>query len=155
MPENQEVSVRTVNESDGRIDGLVATIAAASAIVLVGMIADLPVLIFCMAPVLVGLFMYLSSHKDGATSKKVTWVIIAYTIVLLILFALMYFWQNGPGTFGGLPVSMGILLYVAWPFSAVSAGLLYAWVYRTWLSHDIEPEVVRTLPRKGADEDDD
>ena len=131
MPE-----VRTINEDDGRVDGLVACIAVASAIVLVGMLADLPALIFCVTPVLVGLFMYLSSHKDGVTSKKVTLVITAYTIVLLVLFALMYIFQNGVGTFGGLPISMGILLYVAWPFSAVSAGLLYAWVYRTWLSHD-------------------
>lgn len=127
---------RTINENDGRVDGLVACIAAAAAIVLVGMLADLPALIFCVAPVLVGLFMYLSSHKNGETSKKVTLVITAYTIVLLVLFALMYIAQSSDSTFGGLPVSMGILLYVAWPFSAVSAGVLYAWVYRTWLSHD-------------------
>ncbi|SMY01090.1 hypothetical protein [Brevibacterium aurantiacum] len=138
MPENHEAPVRTVSERDGRIDGLVACIAIASAVVLVGMLVDIPGLIFCMVPVLVGLFMYLSSHKNGETSKKVTWVIISYTFVMLVLFALMYFGQSGSGTFGGLPISMGILLYIAWPFSAISAGLLYAWVYRTWLSRNVD-----------------
>ena len=138
MPENHEAPVRTVSEHDGRVDGLVACIAIASAVVLVGMLVDIPGLIFCILPVLVGLFMYLSSHKNGATSKKVTWVIIAYTIVMVVMFALMYFGQSSSRTFGSLPVSMGILLYIAWPFSAISAGLLYAWVYRTWLSRDVE-----------------
>lgn len=138
MPENHEAPVSTISARDGRVDGLVTCIAAASAIVLLGMLADLPGLIFCMAPVLVGLFMYLSSHKNGATSKKVTWVITAYTVVLLALFALMYFGQTGSSTLGGLPLSMGVLLYIAWPFSAISAGLLYAWVYKTWLSRGNE-----------------
>jgi len=155
MPENHEAPLRVVDEKDGRIDGLVAAIAIASAIVLVGMVVDLPALIFCMAPVLVGLFMYLSSHKNGATSKKVTTVITIYTLVLLVLFALMYGLQDGSGTFGGLPISMGILIYVAWPFSAISAGLLYAWVYRTWLSHDARPRIARTPSMRGDEENDD
>lgn len=155
MPENHEAPLRAVDENDGRIDGLVASIAIASAVVLVGMVVDLPALIFCMAPVLVGLFMYLSSHKDGATSKKVTTVITVYTLVLLVLFVLMYGLQDGSGTFGGLPISMGILIYIAWPFSAISAGLLYAWVYRTWLSRDVRPRIARTSPMKSDGENDD
>lgn len=128
--------------SDGRVDGPVALIAVASTVILIGMLANIPLLIFCIAPVIIGLLLFLSITKRGKAPVKITIAIAIYTIVLVVLFAVMFFGQASSHTFGGLPFSTAVLLYIAWPFTSISAGLLYSWVYVSWLSpeHDLVDE---------------
>ena len=36
---------------------------------------------------------------------------------------------SGDATLWGLPMSMGVIVYFIWPYTAIGAGLLYAFVF--------------------------
>ncbi|WP_084500167.1 sodium:solute symporter family protein [Brevibacterium album] len=126
----------TVSQSAGGIAAagrtvgrLVGALSLICAVMLVGMLADLPALIIYPTPVLVGVIMLLGCAGDPGVLRAVRVPLLAYTGVLFVLMTAMAATRHSEAVFGGMPVATGILLYVIWPFTTVTAGLLYAWVH--------------------------
>lgn len=115
---------------------LVLAATGVSVLMLLGMVFDVWWLIFYPIPVLIMIFMLLGSTNRAGSFRGVMPGILAYCAVLLLLFVPMGFLQNADLRLFGLQISMGLMLYVVWPFTVLTSGALYAWVYTTWLARD-------------------
>lgn len=120
------------------ITGAVMAVTVLAAVMLIGMVADLPDLIIYPVPILVGTLMLLGCASPTGLHRGVLAPIAGYTVVLLVVMSVMAATRHSTALFGGLPVATGILVYILWPFTVFTAGALYAWVYRVALSKDAE-----------------
>jgi sodium/proline symporter len=120
------------------ITGAVTAVTVLAAVMLIGMVADLPDLIIYPVPILVGTLMLLGCASPTGLHRGVLAPIAGYTVVLLVVMTLMAATRHSTALLGGLPVATGILVYILWPFTVLTAGALYAWVYRVALSKDTE-----------------
>ncbi|GAA2094959.1 sodium:solute symporter family protein [Brevibacterium salitolerans] len=130
VPQSENPEEENAHRAVGILVGAVTSI---SAIMLAGMLFDLPDLIIYPTPLMVGLVMMLGCLGSGASLSAVRVPLLGYTAVLLILMTAMAATRDSSVLFGGLPLATGILVYVLWPFSTLSAGLLYAWIYSSVL----------------------
>lgn len=127
-------------EHDRRINVLVLAVGGIAAAMLVGMLFNIPALILYTTPLLIFVFMLLGGINRRGSYRGVLGPIIGYAIVLGIIIVLMGVLQSSDIMWFGLPISTGILVYVLWPFATISSGLMYAWVYHSWLSRDVTDE---------------
>lgn len=120
------------------VDLVVGCVTVLAAIMLCGMLFNVPPLILYPVPVVVGLIMFLGSHTRHGASTAVTTGIGIYTAALLVMFIVMGTTRHSLETFGGLPIATGVLVYIVWPATAISSGLFYAWIYSHWIAGDEE-----------------
>lgn len=125
------------NSHDRRINSLVLTVGGIAAAMLIGMLFNLPDLIYYTTPLLIFVFMLIGGINRQGSFKGVLGGILGYAIILGIIIVLMGALQSSDIMWFGLPISSGILIYVLWPFATISSGLMYAWVYHSWLSRDV------------------
>lgn len=133
MPETQQADPRPLNHS---ADRLVLAVTGIATLMLLGMVFNLWWLIFYPIPALILVFMLLGGTNRAGSYRGVRTGIAAYCAVLLLLFVPMGALQNADMQMFGLQFSMGLMLYVVWPFTVLTSGLLYAWVYSSWLGRD-------------------
>lgn len=120
--------------SDRRMDLTIGAIAACMLLMLIGMLFDVPGLIFYPVPVLFTIFLLLGGINLEGQLRKVVPGLVAYAVIFGSLFVLMVALRDDPTLILGLPISSAILVYIIWPFTTLTSGALYAWVYQTWLS---------------------
>ncbi|MBB3663006.1 MULTISPECIES: hypothetical protein [Prauserella salsuginis group] len=122
-----------------RTDALVAAIFVVVTGVTVGVVFDVWHLVYYAIPSLVTVFMLMGSlnrrdeWKPGATAR-----IVSFGAVLTMLFVVSNATLHSSGVIGGLPASTAVFVYVIWPLTSVVGPLLFAWVYHTWLRHDVD-----------------
>ena len=133
MSDIQQADPRLIHRS---ADQLVIAVSAIAALMLAGMLFDLWWLIFYPIPALILVFMLLGGTNRSGSFRGVRSGITAYCAVLLALFVPMGALQGADLQMFGLQFSMGLMLYVVWPFTVLTSGLLYAWVYSSWLRRD-------------------
>lgn len=120
--------------SERRMNQAIAVIAICMLSMLVGMLFDVPGLIFYPVPALFLIFLLMGGVNLEGRLGKVLPGLIAYAVIFGGLFIAMGILQNDTTLVFGLPVSTAILVYLIWPFTTLTSGALYAWVYQTWLS---------------------
>lgn len=130
------------------ITGAVASVTILAAVMLIGMVADLPDLIVYPVPLMVGTLMLLGCASPTGLHPRVLAPIGGYTVCLLVVMSVMSATRHSTELFGGLPIATGILVYVLWPFTALTAGGLYAWIYRAALRSDTDS--VSTTTEQGV-----
>ncbi|WP_432479494.1 hypothetical protein [Nocardioides sp. GXQ0305] len=122
-----------------RMDKLVAVVAGASAVAVVGMFFDRWTLVYYAVPVLTTVLLLM-----GALDRRDQWSrqglvgVSAFGALLVVLFVASHLTLDREGSFGGLPTATAIFVYLIWPVTSVVAPLLYAVVYQTWLRRDLE-----------------
>ncbi|PXY27793.1 hypothetical protein [Prauserella muralis] len=122
-----------------RVDRLVLLCFVATAVAVVGMVFDYWQLVYYAIPVLTALFLFMAAlDRRDAWSTPVLAGVAAFGGVLLALFVAGNVLLHTDGWIGGLPAATAVFLYAVWPVTTVAAPLLYAWVYHTWLRHDVE-----------------
>ncbi|HJC60505.1 MAG TPA: hypothetical protein H9755_09290, partial [Candidatus Dietzia intestinigallinarum] len=87
-------------------------------------------LVFLTIPLFAVVMMLKGSlRSDGTWERQSTIGIIGYCAVLAGLVAWSILSDGSDTTLWGIPMSMGVLVYFIWPYTAVVAGLLYAFVF--------------------------
>lgn len=120
--------------SDRRMNQIIGAIALCMVLMLIGMLFDIPALIFYPVPVLFLIFLLLGGINLEGQLRKVVPGLIVYAGVFGGLFIAMVALRDDATLVLGLPVSTAILVYLIWPFTTLTSGVLYAWVYQTWLA---------------------
>lgn len=124
---------------DHRRAGLmIHAFAAVSAVALVGMLTDTWQIVFLSIPAF-GLVMMLqgSLRRDGTWDRVSTMAIGGYIAILAVLVIWSVLSASGDATLWGLPMSMGVIVYLIWPYTAAVAGFLYAFVFDRTLKDDL------------------
>lgn len=127
-------STSDFRNSNRRMDQSIAGIAVCMLLMLTGMLFDIPGLIFYPAPVLFMIFLLMGGLNLEGEIKKVLPGLVAYALIFGGMFVVMGLLRDDPSIVFGLPISSAILIYLIWPFTVLTSGALYAWVYQTWLS---------------------
>ena len=113
-----------------RADMLIHAFAAVSALALVGMLIDVWQLVFLTIPLFAVVMMLKGSlRSDGTWERQSTIGIIGYCVVLAGLVVWSILSDGSDTTLWGIPMSMAVIVYFIWPYTAVVAGLLYAFVF--------------------------
>ncbi|MDV8001463.1 hypothetical protein [Rhodococcus sp. IEGM 1408] len=113
-----------------RAGTLVHAFAAVSAFALIGMLADIWQMVFLAVPLFAVVMMMLGSLRaNGSWDRVSTLAIGAYCGGLGVLVLWSILTASGDSELWGLPMSMGVIFYLIWPYTAVGAGLLYAFVF--------------------------
>lgn len=103
---------------------------AVAAFALLGMFTDTWQMVFIAVPLFAVIMMLLGSlHSDGSWERVSTIAIVAYCAGLGVLVLWSILTASGDAVLWGLPMSMGVIFYLLWPYTAVGAGLLYALVF--------------------------
>lgn len=113
-----------------RADLLIHAFVAISAFALVGMLIDVWQMVFLSVPLFAVVLMLKGSlRSDGTWEKQSTMGILGYCAVLagLVVWSILTF--SSDATLWGIPMSMAVIVYFIWPYTAVGAGLLYAFVF--------------------------
>lgn len=113
-----------------RADLLIHAFAAVSAFALIGMFIDVWQMVFLAVPLFAVVLMLKGSLRaDGTWERRSTTAILAYCAVLAVLVAWSILSNGSDTTLWGIPMSMAVIVYFIWPYTAVVAGLLYAFVF--------------------------
>lgn len=120
--------------SDRRMNLTIAAIAICLVLMLVGMLFDVPGLIFYPVPALFLIFLLMGGINLEGQLRKVVPGLIRYAVIFGGLFIAMVAFRDDATLILGLPISSAILMYLIWPFTTLTSGVLYAWVYQTWLA---------------------
>lgn len=132
--QSKDISFQMNQTSDRRMNQAITVIAISMALMLVGMLFDIPGLIFYPVPVLFLIFLLMGGVNLEGQLKKVLPGLVTYAVIFGGLFIAMVVLQDDTSLVLGLPISTAILVYLIWPFTTLTSGALYAWVYQTWLS---------------------
>lgn len=121
-----------------RAGAMIHAFAAVSAVALIGMLTDTWQLVFLAIPAF-GLVMMLqgSLRRDGTWDRVSTMAIGAYCAVLAVLVIWSVLSASGDARLWGLPMSMGVIVYFIWPYTAAVAGFLYAFVFNRTLEDEL------------------
>ncbi|EFV90341.1 hypothetical protein ACIQCV_11700 [Dietzia maris] len=113
-----------------RAGTLIHVFAGIAAFALIGMLADIWQMVFLAVPLFAVAMMLMGSLRANGTWDRASSIgIVAYCAVLAALVVWSILTASGDATFWGLPMSMGVIVYLIWPYTAVGAGLLYAFVF--------------------------
>lgn len=113
-----------------RADLLIHAFAAISAFALVGMLIDVWQMVFLTVPLFAVVLMLKGSlRSDGTWERQSTIGIVGYCVILAGLVAWSILSYTSDATLWGIPMSMAVIVYFIWPYTAVVAGLLYAFVF--------------------------
>jgi hypothetical protein len=124
-----------------RVDALVGIFFAVTLLSAVGMLLDIWQAVYYSVPLLVAVFMLIGSlNARNEWSAQHLRPVIAYAVLLMALFLGAGLTLESSGTWGGVPISTAIFLYVLWPVTAIGTPLVYAYVYTHWLSREIDTD---------------
>ena len=113
-----------------RAGTLIHVFAGVSAFALIGMLADIWQMVFLAVPLFAVAMMLMGSLRaNGTWDRASSTAIVGYCAVLAVLVVWSILTASGDATLWGLPISMGVIVYFIWPYTAVAAGLLYAFVF--------------------------
>ncbi|PTM90441.1 hypothetical protein [Dietzia psychralcaliphila] len=109
---------------------LIHAFVAVAAFALIGMLTDTWQMVFLAVPLFAVIMMLLGSlHSDGSWERVSTIAIVGYCAGLGVLVLWSILTASGDARLWGMPMSMGVIFYLLWPYTAVGAGLLYALVF--------------------------
>lgn len=121
---------RTPEPDHKRADTLIHAFVAVAAFSLIGMFTDTWQLVFLSVPLFAVVMMLLGSARaDGTWERTSTIAIGVYCAGLAVLVVWSILTASSDATLWSLPMSMGVIVYFIWPYTAVGAGLLYAFVF--------------------------
>ena len=113
-----------------RAGTLIHVFAGIAAFALIGMLADVWQMVFLAVPLFALAMMLMGSLRANGTWDRASSIgIVAYCAVLAVLVVWSILTASGDATLWGLPMSMGVIVYFIWPYTAIAAGLLYAFVF--------------------------
>lgn len=113
-----------------RAGTLIHAFAGVSAFALIGMLTDTWQVVFLAVPLFAVAMMLMGSLRaDGTWDRPSSIAITAYCGGLGVLVLWSILTASGDSMLWGLPTSMGVIVYLIWPYTAVGAGLLYAFVF--------------------------
>ncbi|MBM7231330.1 MULTISPECIES: hypothetical protein [Dietzia] len=113
-----------------RAGTLIHVFAGIAAFALIGMLADVWQMVFLAVPLFAVAMMLMGSLRANGTWDRASSIgIVAYCAVLAVLVVWSILTASGDATLWGLPMSMGVIVYFIWPYTAIGAGLLYAFVF--------------------------
>ena len=113
-----------------RAGTLIHVFAGIAAFALIGMLADVWQMVFLAVPLFAVAMMLMCSLRANGTWDRASSIgIVAYCAVLAVLVVWSILTASGDATLWGLPMSMGVIVYFIWPYTAIGAGLLYAFVF--------------------------
>lgn len=113
-----------------RAGTLIHVFAGIAAFALIGMLADIWQMVFLAIPLFALAMMLMGSLRANGTWDRASSLAIgAYCAGLAVLVVWSILTASGDAVFWGLPMSMGVIVYLIWPYTAVGAGLLYAFVF--------------------------
>ena len=113
-----------------RAGTLIHVVAGIAAFALIGMLADVWQMVFLAVPLFAVAMMLMGSLRANGTWDRASSIgIVAYCAVLAVLVVWSILTASGDATLWGLPMSMGVIVYFIWPYTAIGAGLLYAFVF--------------------------
>ncbi|HHU09042.1 MAG TPA: hypothetical protein GXZ60_03355 [Intrasporangiaceae bacterium] len=127
-----------------RADLLIHAFAAVAAVATIGLLVDVWQIVFLAIPAFALVMMLKGSlRQDGTWDRSSTTAVVAYCAGLsaLVIWSIMTY--GGDGTFWGLPTSMGVIVYLIWPYTAVVAGALYAFVFDRTLKDEVAGAGIR------------
>lgn len=121
-----------------RADSLIHAFAAVAAFAAIGMVTDTWQIVFLSVPLFAVVMMLQGSlRQDGTWDRVSTAAIVIYCAVLGVLVVWSVLAANSDARFWGLPVSMAVIVYLLWPYTAAGAGLLYAFVFTRTLEDEV------------------
>lgn len=121
---------RTPEPDHKRADNLIHAFVAVSAFALIGMFTDTWQMVFLAVPLFAVVMMLLGSARaDGTWERTSTIAIGLYCAGLGVLVLWSILTASSDATLWSLPMPMGVIFYLIWPYTAVGAGLLYAFVF--------------------------
>lgn len=130
MPEPLTDATPAPEPNHKRADVLIHAFAAISAFALVGMFIDVWQMVFLTVPLFAVVLMLKGSlRSDGTWERHSTIGIIGYCAVLAGLVAWTILSYGSDAELWGVPMSMAVIVYFIWPYTAIVAGLLYAFVF--------------------------
>ena len=113
-----------------RAGTLIHVFAGIAAFALIGMLADIWQMVLLAVPLFALAMMLMGSLRANGTWDRASSIgIVAYCAVLAVLVVWSVIAEAGDATLWGLPMSMGVIVYFVWPYTAIGAGLLYAFVF--------------------------
>lgn len=122
-----------------RVDALVGVFFVVTLVASLGMLLDIWQAVYYAVPALVAVFMLIGSlNARNEWSAHHLRPVLGFSVVLLALFLAAGLTLESSATWGGLPVSSAIFLYVMWPVTVVGAPLVYAYVYTGWLGREVD-----------------
>lgn len=113
-----------------RAGQLIHAFAAVSAFALLGILTDTWQVVFLAVPLFALVTMLQGSLRaDGTWDRSSTVAIGAFCggLAVLVLWSILS--AGGDAMLWGMPMSMGVIFYLIWPYTAVVSGLLYAFVF--------------------------
>lgn len=124
--------------NDRRGDMLVHAFAAVAAVAVIGLLADVWQVVFLAIPAFALVMMLTGSlRQDDTWERGSTIAVIAYCAGLAVLVAWSVLTVGSDARFWGLPVSMAVIVYLIWPYTAAVSGLLYAFVFDRTLKEEV------------------
>lgn len=113
-----------------RAGTLIHVFVGVAAFALIGMIFDVWQMVFLAVPLFAVTTMLLGSLRaNGTWDKPSSIAIVAYCAGLAVLVLWSVLSEAGDSTLWGLSMAMGVIVYFVWPYTAIGAGLLYAFVF--------------------------
>lgn len=118
-------------EPDHKKSGaLVHAFVAVAAFALIGMFTDTWQMVFLAIPLFAVVMMLLGSLRANGSWERVSTIAIGvYCAGLGVLVLWSILTASGDAVLWSMPMSMGVIFYLLWPYTAVGAGLLYAFVF--------------------------
>ena len=113
-----------------RANTLINAFVGVAAFALIGMLADIWQMVFLAVPLFAVTMMLMGSLRaNGTWDRASSMAIVGYCSGLAALVVWSILTASGEATLWSLPMSMGVIVYFIWPYTAVGAGLLYAFVF--------------------------
>lgn len=121
-----------------RAGTMVHAFAAVCAVALVGMLTDTWQIVFLSIPVFAVVMMLQGSlRRDGTWDRVSTLAIVGYCSILGLLVIWSVLAAGSDARLWGLPLSMAVIVYMIWPYTAAVSGLLYAFVFDRTIKEEL------------------
>lgn len=136
-------AARTETAGSGEVDyersgRLIHAFAAVAALGLIGMLADSWQIVFLTVPLFAVVMMLQGAMRvDGVWDRASVLAIVAYCAGLAVMVVWAIAVTGSDAELWGLPISMGVIFYFIWPYTAGVAGLLYAFVFDRTLADEV------------------
>lgn len=121
----------TVHTKQKYIDKLVYAFGTVMVLGFIGMMADIPVIMFLAVPASMGILLYLSVSDipDPRRKGMVYGILHVFNLVSVALWVTaLVTLDNTSQWLGGLPPSTAVLFLIGWPFYTIVGGIMYAYI---------------------------